>query len=29
MEGGQPAGAVNRIALPVAGDDPKAKRDRV
>ena len=26
LERGQPAGSTNRIALPVAGDDPKAKR---
>ncbi len=26
LERGQPAGSANRIALPVAGDDPKAKR---
>jgi hypothetical protein len=26
LERGQPAGSPNRIALPVAGDDPKAKR---
>jgi predicted dinucleotide-binding enzyme len=25
LENGRPAGALNRIALPVAGDDPKAK----
>jgi predicted dinucleotide-binding enzyme len=25
LEGGLPAGALERIALPVAGDDPKAK----
>jgi predicted dinucleotide-binding enzyme len=26
LERGQPTGSANRIALPVAGDDPKAKR---
>lgn len=26
LEGGKPAGAPDRIALPVAGDDPAAKR---
>ncbi len=26
LERGQPGGSANRIALPVAGDDPKAKR---
>ncbi len=26
LESGQAAGSANRIALPVAGDDPKAKR---
>jgi predicted dinucleotide-binding enzyme len=26
LERGQPSGSTNRIALPVAGDDPRAKR---
>lgn len=26
LENGRPAGAPDRIALPVAGDDPEAKR---